>query len=81
MDNVTCNRLFRWALSIRISVEEFYRGFSKNISVALFSTSAIIRANRESAGYWIRLSLTNILDHDGKSIRIIGFESDITRES
>ena len=61
------------------SVDDFYRVFHKISDGALFS-SAIIRANRIGMDIWIRLSLTNILDHDGKSIRIIGFESDVTRE-
>lgn len=61
------------------SVDEFYRVFQKISDGALFS-SAVIRANRIGMEIWIRLSLTNILDPEGNSMRIIGFESDVTRE-
>jgi len=78
MDNVP-ESIVKMGIIHPDSVEDFYRVFQKISEGALFS-SAIIRANRIGMDIWIRLSLTNILDHDGESIRIIGFESDITRE-
>ena len=61
------------------SIDDYLEVFNKVLSGGAFA-SAVLRTTRLGMETWIRLSLTNVFDQNRKSIRLIGFISDITKE-